>query len=108
MLADQNDALAAAKAVTDASNRELEAFSYSVAHDLRAPLRSIDGFCQILEEEYAGKLDETGQGYFARVRSAAQQMGSLIDDFSRLARITQGRFVPLRSRSQRNGEPDRG
>lgn len=98
LLADQNDALAAAKAVTDASNHELEAFSYSVAHDLRAPLRTIDGFCQILEEEYADKLDPTGKGHFARVRSAAQHMGSLIDSLLGLARITQGHL----SRSEVN------
>ena len=89
-LAAQNRALAAAKAATDASNRELEAFSYSVAHDLRSPLRSVDGFCQILEEEYADQLDETGRDYFARVRRAAQHMATLIDDLLRLARITQG------------------
>ncbi len=90
-LAAQNVALIAAKAVTEASNRELEAFSYSVAHDLRAPLRSINGFSQILEEEYASRLDEAGRGYLGRVRCAAQQMGTLIDDLLRLAGIiTQG------------------
>ncbi len=89
-LAAQNRALAAAKAATDASNRELEAFSYSVAHDLRSPLRSVNGFCQILEEEYAQRLDETGRDYLGRVRRAAQHMAALIDDLLRLARITQG------------------
>jgi PAS domain S-box-containing protein len=89
-LAEHNRKLAAAKAVTEASNRELEAFSYSVAHDLRSPLRSVDGFCQILEEEYASWLDDTGRGYLERVRRAAQHMGALIDDLLRLASITQG------------------
>jgi signal transduction histidine kinase len=89
-LAEQNRKLAAAKAVTEASNRELEAFSYSVAHDLRAPLRSVDGFCEILEEEYASWLDDTGRGYLERVRRAAQHMATLIDDLLRLASITQG------------------
>ena len=89
-LAAQNRALAAAKAATEASNRELEAFSYSVAHDLRSPLRSVDGFCQILEEEYGHRLDETGRDYLGRVRRAAQRMAALIDDLLRLARITQG------------------
>lgn len=89
-LAAQNRALAAAKAVTEASNRELEAFSYSVAHDLRSPLRSVEGFCQILEEDYSSVLDAAGLDYLARVRRAAQHMGVLIDDLLRLARITQG------------------
>jgi PAS domain S-box-containing protein len=89
-LAEQNRKLAVAKAVTEAANRELEAFSYSVAHDLRAPLRSVNGFCQILEEEYVGCLDDTGRGYLDRVRRAAQHMGALIDDLLRLARIAQG------------------
>ena len=66
-LAAHNQALATAQAITEAANRELEAFSYSVAHDLRSPLRSVDGFCQILDEEYAEKLDETGRNYLSRV-----------------------------------------
>ena len=89
-LAAKNRALAAAKAAIEASNRELEAFSYSVAHDLRSPLRSVDGFSEILEEEYADRLDETGRDYLGRIRRAAQRMGTLIDDLLRLARITQG------------------
>ncbi len=86
----QNRALAAAQKETEASNRELEAFSYSVAHDLRAPLRSINGFCQIIEEDCADQLDETARGYLGRVRRAAELMAALIDDLLRLAQITQG------------------
>lgn len=69
------------------SNKELEAFNYSVSHDLRAPLRSIDGFSQALAEDYHSKLDETGQDYLRRVRAAANRMGSLIDDMLRLSRL---------------------
>lgn len=74
----------------EAANRELESFSYSVSHDLRAPLRSIDGFSQIVQQRYAGQLDETGRGYLDRVRRASQRMGELIDDLLQLARIGRG------------------
>ncbi|HIH88086.1 TPA: HAMP domain-containing protein, partial [Candidatus Bathyarchaeota archaeon] len=70
-------------------NKELEAFSYSVSHDLRAPLRSIDGFSKILLEDYDDKLDDTGRDYLRRVRVATQRMGQLIDDMLTLSRITQ-------------------
>jgi two-component system, NtrC family, sensor kinase len=68
-------------------NKELEAFSYSVSHDLRAPLRSIDGFSRALLEEYADKLDTTGQHYLDRVCAAAQRMTELIDDLLQLSRV---------------------
>ncbi|CAA9450743.1 MAG: Phytochrome, two-component sensor histidine kinase [uncultured Rubrobacteraceae bacterium] len=74
----------------EATNRELEAFSYSVSHDLRAPLRSIDGFSQILVEDYADEIDEEGRDYLGRVRSASQRMGMLIDDILGLSRVTRG------------------
>ena len=74
----------------EATNRELEAFSYSVSHDLRAPLRSIDGFSQILLEDYADSLDEEGKDYLGRVRAASQRMGRLIDDLLGLSRVTRG------------------
>ena len=74
----------------EATNRELEAFSYSVSHDLRAPLRSIDGFSQILVEDYADEIDEEGKDYLGRVRSASQRMGTLIDDILGLSRVTRG------------------
>lgn len=73
----------------EASNRELEAFSYSVSHDLRGPLRAIDGYSSMIEEDYADKLDETGHGYFTRMRTAAQRMSQLIDDLLELARISR-------------------
>lgn len=69
------------------ANRELEAFNYSVAHDLRAPLRGIDGFSQLLVEEHAAALDETGRGHLLKVRAAAQRMGQLIDDLLGLSRV---------------------
>jgi PAS domain S-box-containing protein len=72
-----------------AVNRELEAFSYSVSHDLRAPLRSIDGFSQAILEEYEHKLDDQGQDYLRRVRAAAKRMGELIDDLLNLSRVTR-------------------
>ncbi|HVF03108.1 MAG TPA: CHASE domain-containing protein [Rubrobacteraceae bacterium] len=74
----------------EVTNRELEAFSYSVSHDLRAPLRSIDGFSQILLEDYVDELDEEGKDYLGRVRAASQRMGRLIDDLLGLSRVTRG------------------
>lgn len=76
----------------EAVNQELESFSYSVSHDLRTPLRSIDGFSQALLEDYGGQLDENGHDYLSRVRRAAQRMGILIDDLLRLARITRSQM----------------
>lgn len=72
-----------------AVNKELESFSYSVSHDLRAPLRSIDGFSQALLEDCSAQLDTTGQDYLRRIRSATQKMGNLIDDLLTLSRVTR-------------------
>lgn len=71
------------------ANRELESFCYSVSHDLRAPLRSIDGFSQALIEDYAGKLDEGGRDFLDRVRNSSQRMGELIDDLLNLSRVVR-------------------
>ena len=83
------DALASAKETAEAASRELESFSYSVAHDLRAPLRSIDGFSLALVEDYADRLDARGQRYLEFVRGSAQQMAQLIDDLLALSRVTR-------------------
>ncbi len=74
----------------EAANQELESFSYSVSHDLRAPLRSVDGFSQALLEDYEEKLDAGGREYLQRVRAASQRMGQLIDALLNLSRITRG------------------
>lgn len=71
------------------ANLELDAFSYSVSHDLRAPLRAIDGFSQALLEDCAGMLDEGGKSHLQRVRAAAQRMGELIDGLLALSRISR-------------------
>ncbi|WP_404783822.1 GAF domain-containing protein [Altericista sp. CCNU0014] len=79
------------KAIVDlkAVNRELESFSYSVSHDLRAPLRSIDGFSQALLEDCSDRLDASGQDYLRRIRNATQRMGNLIDDLLNLSQVTR-------------------
>jgi PAS domain S-box-containing protein len=76
----------------EAANRELESFSYSVSHDLRAPLRSIDGFSKLLMEDYEGMFDATALDYITRVRNSAQRMGELIDDLLKLSRVTSSKF----------------
>lgn len=73
----------------EATNRELEAFSYSVSHDLRAPLRAIDGFSQALQEDYLDEFDDTGRHFLRRIRAGAQQMGRLIDDLLQLSRLSR-------------------
>ena len=73
----------------DASNAELDAFSYSVSHDLRAPLRAVQGFSQALLEDYGSSIDPKGQDYLARVSSAALRMSGLLDDLLELSGISR-------------------
>jgi signal transduction histidine kinase len=72
-----------------ALNQELQAFSYSVSHDLRGPLRSMDGFSLVLIEDYGDKLDEEGKDALKRIRAASQRMGALIDDLLKLSKVTR-------------------
>jgi signal transduction histidine kinase len=76
----------------EAKNEELESFSYSVAHDLRAPLRSLDGFSLALLEDYSEKLDVEGRQFLQYIREGAQQMATLIDDLLALSRVTRSEF----------------
>ncbi len=80
----------------EVANRELEAFSYSVSHDLRAPLRTIDGFSQALLEDYRDQLPSDAQNFLERVRNAAQRMAKLIDDLLELSRISR---IPVERKS---------
>jgi light-regulated signal transduction histidine kinase (bacteriophytochrome) len=73
----------------EAANQELEAFSYSVSHDLRAPLRGIDGWSLALSEDYGKHLDDRAQQYIGRVRAETQRMGNLIDDLLKLSRVSR-------------------
>jgi signal transduction histidine kinase len=77
----------------EAINHELEAFSYSVSHDLRAPLRTIDGFSLALEEDYSAVVGEVGKDYIRRVRGSVQRMGQLIDALLQLSRITRAEIT---------------
>lgn len=81
--------VAARTAALELANHELEAFSYSVSHDLRAPLRAIDGYSQLVLSDHADQLDDEAKGHLQRVRAAPQRMAGLIDDLLNLARITR-------------------
>jgi PAS domain S-box-containing protein len=73
----------------EAANKELEAFSYSVSHDLRTPLRALNGYSSILMEDYADSLDEMGRNYLTRIQASSHYMGQLINDLLDLSRITR-------------------
>ncbi len=81
----------------NAVNKELEAFSFSVSHDLRAPLRAMDGFSLALLEDYAESLDATAQNYLNRIRSASKHLAQLIDDLLRLSRVTRSEVIKKRT-----------
>jgi light-regulated signal transduction histidine kinase (bacteriophytochrome) len=85
----QTQRLQNANSTLAAVNKELEAFSYAVSHDLRAPLRSINGFSQAILEGYPDKLDEQGKHYLQRLSSNVQKMGEIIDDLLKLSRLTR-------------------
>lgn len=78
----------------DMKNTELEALAYSISHDLRTPLRSLDGFSELLAEEAEDKLNATEKDYLARIRKSAQRMGELIDDLLKLSRISRANYEP--------------
>jgi len=111
------DLVQARTAELASANNELQAFSYSVSHDLRAPLRTVDGFGQALAEDYADKLDDQGRDYINRMRRATQRMGELIDTLLNLARLARSEMhceiISLSLLVQtvldelRAGEPDR-
>lgn len=91
---EQAESLSGAYARLAAANKELESFSYSVSHDLRAPLRSIDGFSQAVLEDCAGTLSAESAGHLARVRGATQRMALLIDDMLELSRVSRVELRP--------------
>jgi len=74
-------------------NKELEAFSHSISHDLRAPLRSMNGFSEILLETYGNQLDKEGKGHLQRIRQASERMGHLIDDLLKLSRLSRTEMI---------------
>ena len=86
-----DDSLSAAECedVLERTRKEMKAFSYSISHDLRAPLRSLNGFSQILMEDYSDRLDELGLEYLQKIRSASQKMHGMIDDLLTLSRLGQ-------------------
>jgi len=86
---ERTEALEAANRDLEAANLELEAFSYSVSHDLRAPLRALDGFSHLLAEDKESRISAQGLQYLERIRASSQKMGMLIDDLLSLARVSR-------------------
>jgi signal transduction histidine kinase len=86
-------ALKAKSVLLEASNKELDSFSYSVSHDLRAPLRSLNGFSRALVEDYGDKLDDTGKDYIARILKGSKRMGDMIDQLLKLSRSVRDQIV---------------
>lgn len=86
---DLNEGLRVQNARLEAANKELETFAYSASHDLRAPLRSIDGFSMVLLEDFGPRLEEEGRSHLARIRRASQRMADLIDDLTKLSRVSR-------------------
>lgn len=91
-----NEDLVRQKQALEVANKEMEAFSYSVSHDLRAPLRHINGFCRIVHDQYQDKLDDEGKSYLDRISGAAVRMGQLIDDLLQLGRVGRLDISPMR------------
>ncbi len=96
IVAEQTKELRRRTGELDALNKELEAFVYSVSHDLRAPLRVMEGFAKIVTETYADKLDAEGKNYLARIRFSSEQMSHLIEDLLRLSRISRQAIRTMR------------
>jgi ligand-binding sensor domain-containing protein/signal transduction histidine kinase len=92
-LTESNKQLELAKEKAEATNQDLEAFVYSVSHDLRAPLRTIDTYSQVLQEEDSVLLDDVGKDYLKRIRSSTQHMAQLIEDLLKLARVTRAEML---------------
>jgi light-regulated signal transduction histidine kinase (bacteriophytochrome) len=94
LMAELEERVSSRTAALEEANKELEAFSYTVSHDLRAPLRAIDGFSEALLTDCGAQLDDRARDYLGRVRNGAQRMSELIDDFLDLARIHRTRIEP--------------
>ena len=90
------------------ANKDLEAFGYSVSHDLRAPLRALSGYAEALLEDYGDGLGETGRGYAERIQAASERMATLIDDLLQLARVSRSQMHLGPSISARRSPPSPG